>query len=200
VLIKMQETITYILRSIADFLQNHLRLNIGMGDTSAVGNIMQVLIVFTGVICVLIVLILAWSRMRNLRDQARLARRGAENGDERLDAAGWRTKAEEFYARGLLKEACRALYLSVIYVLDERKILEFSANRTNYEYWYALSGKHVLQKGFRQLADMIEVMWFGNHQAQSQDYEFCLSLVGMLTDEARALSESAGKSEAGAQG
>lgn len=194
-LVRLQEFITHILRAIADFLKQ-LRINLpGMADTSAVGNAMQVFIVAIGLVCLVAVLFLVWTRMKHLKNQARLAKRGAQSLEEKLDALGWRIKAEELANKEHFKEACRALYLSVIYLLDERQVLEFAPTRTNYEYWYALKGKESLRSGFKKLADLVEVMWFGNHQAQLQDYEFCISLFGSLEREVQSVAESLPKLE-----
>jgi hypothetical protein len=121
--------------------------------------------------------------MKQLRDQAQLAKRGVSSLEEILDSAGWKQKAQELAQKRLFKDACRALYLSVIYALDEKRILPFAPTRTNYEYWYALAGKESLQRGFRRLADLVEIMWFGNHHAQMEDYDDCVRLSTGLEEE-----------------
>jgi len=175
-LVRLQDLIGYLLRAIADFLKQFKITMPGAADTSAIGNVMQIAIIVVGSLCVIAILIAMSSRMKHLRDQAQLAKRGALSLEEILDSAGWKAKAEEYAKERLFKDACRAIYMSVIYSLDEKKILPFAPTRTNYEYWYALAGKESLQKGFRKLSDLVEIMWFGNHSAEAEDYDNCVRL------------------------
>jgi hypothetical protein len=188
-LIRLQELVSYILRAIADFLKQFKISLPGMADTSAVGNVMQVLIVIIGVICLILVLILMSSRMKHLRAQANLAKRGASSLEEILDSAGWKLKGEELARERLFKDACRAVYLSVIYALDEKKILAFTPTRSNYEYFYALHGKQGLQTGFRKLADLVEEMWFGNLHAAQEDYDNCVQISNSLEQDLAYFAE-----------
>lgn len=182
-LIRLQELISYLLRALADFLKQFKIMIPGMTDTSAVGDVMQIVIIAIGAICLTAILVMMSSRMKQLNEQAQLARRGALSLEEILDSAGWKQKAEEFAKEKLFKDACRALYLSIIYLLDEKKILAYAPTRSNYEYWYALSGKEQMQKGFRRLADVVEEIWFGNHHALEEDYEECLKQSGGLEED-----------------
>lgn len=174
-LVRLQEMISYVLRAIADFLKQ-FKISIPGTDTSAVGNIMQILLVLLGAVCLFVILYLMSRRMKHLREQAQIAKRGALSLEEILDSAGWKQKAEELAKARLFKDACRAVYLSVIYLLDEKQILNFAPTRTNYEYFYALSGKDSLQRGFRRLSDLVEVMWFGNYVAAEDDFKDCMQL------------------------
>lgn len=174
-LVRLQELVSYVLRAIADFLKQ-FRISIPGTDTSAVGNLMQFLLVILGVICVIAILFLMFKRMRHLREQAQIAKRGALSLEEILDSAGWKQRAEELAKARLFKDACRAVYLSVIYLLDEKQVLNFAPTRTNYEYYYALSGKDSLQRGFRRLSDLVEIMWFGNYVAEENDFKDCMQL------------------------
>ncbi len=174
-LVRLQELVSYVLRAIADFLKQ-FRISIPGTDTSAVGNLMQLLLVILGAVCVIVILVLMFKRMRHLREQAQIAKRGALSLEEILDSAGWKQRAEELAKARLFKDACRAVYLSVIYLLDEKQVLNFAPTRTNYEYYYALSGKDSLQRGFRRLSDLVEIMWFGNYVAEENDFKDCMQL------------------------
>lgn len=190
-LIRLQELVSYVLRAVADFLKQFKISLPGMADTSAVGNVMQVLIVIVGVVCLGVVLYLMSTRMKQLRTQAELAKRGALSLEEILDSAGWMQKSEELARERLFKDACRAVYLSVIYSLDEQKILAFTPTRSNYEYFYALHGKSGLQSGFRKLADIVEESWFGNLQAGQEEYDSCVQLCTSLSQDIRYYAEKA---------
>lgn len=174
-LVRLQDMVSYILRAIADFLKQ-FRISIPGTDTSAVGNFMQILLVILGAICLFVILYLMFKRMRQLREQAQIAKLGALSLEEILDSAGWKQKAEELAKARLFKDACRAVYLSVIYLLDEKQVLNFAPTRTNYEYYYALAGKDNLQRGFRRLSDLVEIMWFGNYVAEENDFNDCMQL------------------------
>jgi hypothetical protein len=187
-LLKLQELITYLWRIVSDFLK-HLRITIpGYGDSSGIAATLKVVLVFVGVLCFFGILAMAWSRMNQLKAAEKLAKRGAESTDVNLDSGGWKEKASELAGQGHYREAVRALYLSLIYLMDERGIIDFAPTRTNYEYYYALSSSHPLQRGFRRMADLVEEIWFGNHQAQQDDFETCSQLLSSLESEVAAIA------------
>ncbi len=181
-LVRLQELVSYVLRAVADFLKQ-FKISMPGTDTSAVGNVMQLILIVLGVICLILILYLMSRRMKQLRDQAQLAKRGALSLEELLDSDGWKQKADELAKARLFKDACRALYLSAIYLLDEKEVLKFAPTRTNYEYYYALSGKDSLQRSFRRLSDLVEVMWFGNYVAEENDFNDCLQLTETISTE-----------------
>src|SRR5262249_28954093 len=71
------------------------------------------------------------------------------------------------------KDACRALLLASIRLLDEKEVLPFMATRTNFEYWYALAARDDLRSNFRLMADIVDVCWFGKYQATEKDFANC---------------------------
>ncbi len=190
-LVQLQEMSSYILRAVADFLRQFRIILPGSADTSAVGNLMQILIFVVGAICLVAVLYVMFNRMKHLKEQAQLAKRGALSLEEILDSKGWQERAATMAQQNNFGEACRALYLSILYRLDESQILAFTPTRSNYEYWYALAGKEGLQRGFRRLSDMVELMWFGEYEANADDYAYCHQLFSTLESELKFLEERA---------
>ncbi|MCA9801237.1 MAG: DUF4129 domain-containing protein [Cyanobacteria bacterium HKST-UBA02] len=178
-LVKLQEWITEVIRAILDFLKG-LNIAIPRADTGAVGDIMQILALLAGVLCLVLLIVLMFGRLKHLKNQSELARKGAITVEEDLDSAGWRKQAGTWAASSRWREACRALYLSILHELDERGTIAFNHSRSNYEYWYALAANASVQKQFRRLADIVELVWFSNHQAGSEDYEQCRELVDEL--------------------
>ncbi|MBX9695707.1 MAG: DUF4129 domain-containing protein [Cyanobacteria bacterium] len=187
VLVKLQELISQALRAIADFLR-HLHIELpGMANTSAVGDTLQIILIAVGGLCTIALVFFMWTRMRQLRLQAARARRGASSLDIELDSAGWKEQARQFHDHGKHREAVRALYLSLLQLLDEKEVLNYAPTRSNYEYFYALANSVSLQQGFRQLTDRVEVIWFGDHDAGSSDYRFCSDLLARLETEVEHL-------------
>jgi hypothetical protein len=112
-----------------------------------------------------------------------------------LDYAGWKKQAQELAAAKNWKEACRASYMAALRLLDEAKIVEFAPTRTNYEYWYALAPQSKpLAVAFRKLAQMVEVIWFGNKIAAADDLEQSLQSLRNLEVEV-ALAQEAKKKQ-----
>ncbi|MBK9145856.1 MAG: DUF4129 domain-containing protein [Candidatus Melainabacteria bacterium] len=180
ILVKIQEWITEVVRAVLDFLKG-LNIVVPRADTGAVGDIMQILALIAGVLCLILLIVLMFGRLKHLKNQSELARRGAITVDEDLDSAGWRKQAGAWADSSRWREACRALYLSILHELDEKGTIAFSHTRSNYEYWYALAANTSIQKRFRRLADIIELVWFGNHQAGREDYQQCRDLADELT-------------------
>lgn len=176
-LVYMQELLSRILRFIKDLLEQLHLFNSDFSDTRMVGNLMQVLLYAAGTLCALIIIYLVFMRMTKLTQMSRLARAGASNSEMLLTSEGWLSEAKSLAEKEHYKSACRAAYLSFLRLLDEQKIAPFSPTRTNYEYWYQLSRSREIQIAFRNLADIVELVWFGNKQAERTDFERCLELI-----------------------
>lgn len=171
-LVQLQEWLEKAWRFVADLLSS-LRIHMpGMADTNAVGNIMQVMILLVGAICLFVIVYFALKRMGQLNAQAQLARKSQSAAYRLLDAEGWKKEAQELAEKKDWREACRALYMSSLRALHESSVIEFAPTRTNYEYWYALEPRsEMLARAFKALANQVELVWFGNKQASSDDYK-----------------------------
>jgi hypothetical protein len=97
--------------------------------------------------------------------------KGATTVEELLDAEGWSKQAEKLAVSGDYKGACRAIYLSLLQKLHENEIAIFAPAKTNYEYSYTLSKYPAVQAPFKELAERVELIWFGNKEAAPEDYQ-----------------------------
>jgi len=192
-LIKFQELMGYIDRLIRELL-SYLKLPPIGTDSRGVANILQVLVVVAGVAAAVMILLLVASRLKSIERQRKLALGGMVVGESPLDSAGWLNLADELAAKTSYKEACRAVYMSVLHLLDERQVIFFSATKTNYEYFYALKKLPALADSFRQLADLVEEIWFGDKSAGVQDFNQARSLAGTLKTSLPAAVATSGKS------
>lgn len=173
-LVSAQDFLARILRNIIDFLRQ-FRIELpDVANTKSVGDIMQVLIISSMVVVIVLVLFTLYKRLNDLQRQAQLAKVGLATGLEILDSKAWKTKAREHADNLDWREACRAVYMSSLYLMDENGILKFVATRTNYEYYYALSSFKKLRQPFRDLVNIVEGIWFGNDTATKREYENCL--------------------------
>lgn len=197
VLVKLQELLTQVLRLVKDWLESLKVLVPGFSDTRMVGDAMQFVLYGVGVLCFVLLVWVVWSRLNRLHVQTQLARTGAIGSEALLDATGWFDNAETLASQKQWKQACRALYHALLRLMDEKDILTFTATRTNYEYWYALSQYQSIQRMFRQVYDRVEIIWFGNRNADRHDYDECLNIYRQAEKdilEAARLKQANGKS------
>jgi hypothetical protein len=185
-LVKIQAGLEKFLRMLNDWL-NSFQIRVpGLTDSRMASTILQVILWLVGALCLVLLLVALWNRLKQLKLQTQLARKGQTASGQLLNAEAWRSESERLAAAGNFKEACRASYFSALRILDERKILEFSPTRTNYEYWYALAKTKKLAKDFRSLAYLVELVWFGNRQADKADYEESIALLKQIESESQA--------------
>jgi len=189
-LVSLQELITRAIRWLKDFLESLHIFTPGFSDTRMVGNVMQILLYMVGIVCAVLLIFAVWSRLHRLTAQSQLAKGGALTSEGMLDSAGWLEEAGKLKAQGKYKESCRALYFSLLRLLDEKGIFAFAPTRTNYEYWYALVRHKEIQRYFRELADRVELVWFGNKNADAADYDYCLELLKTATRETEAAAQA----------
>jgi len=72
--------------------------------------------------------------------------------------------------------------MSVLHLLDERNVVPFSATRSNYEYFYALKRMQSVAESFRRLVDSVEYIWFGDKQANNDDFRYCMEQSRLVQD------------------
>lgn len=193
-LIKIQEIISSIIRAIHDLLNMIELPQTGSSDTKLVGDLLQTLVVIVALVAVAVVAIVIVRRMNFLNAQRKRAQGELIVKESELDSSGWRTFAAQLKQERSTKEACRALYMSCLHLLDENKIAVFAPTKTNYEYFYALKQKPTIAKNFRPLVDTVELIWFGNKEAEESDYIDCLNL---LTDIENAAAKIKANSQQG---
>ncbi|CAN5359979.1 hypothetical protein BH11CYA1_BH11CYA1_24590 [soil metagenome] len=179
-MIKVQEIITSIIRAINDLLNMIELPQTGSSDTKLVGDFLQVLLIIVAVIAAIVVGIVIVRRLKHLETQRKIARGELIVGESALDSKGWRNFAEQLFKEKSTKEACRAIYMSCLHLLDEDKIAIFAPTKTNYEYFYALKQKPTIAQNFRPLVDNVELIWFGNKEAEESDYNNCLRLLSEI--------------------
>jgi len=183
ILVGAQDFLAKIIRNIIDFLRQ-FKLDFGdISDTRSVGDIMQILIVAAMVIVVILVLFTLYKRMNDLQSQAKMAKVGLASGLEILDSKAWKLRAQEHAEASDWREACRAVYMSSLFLMDENGVLKFVATRTNYEYYYALSSFKILRQPFRDLVNITEGIWFGNDTATKNDFDKCLEHLNKIENE-----------------
>ena len=187
-LVSLQDFIAKLLRNMVDFLRQ-FKIDFGdFADTKSVGNVMQV-IIFAGLVVVLVLVLYTLAvGLKELQKQAQLARVGLASGMEILDSKAWKIRAQEHADTSNWKDACRALYMSSLYLMDENTILSFVATRTNYEYYYALSSYKKIRQPFRELVNIVERIWFGNETAQKADFDNCVKLLAAMETEVATVS------------
>ncbi len=178
-LVRTQELVARLQRLLLDWLGSfHISVP-ALAEAKTVSQVMQLLLHLAGALGALAVIWLVWTRLSQLRLQSALARNGQVTVTGVPDSAAWRREAERLSGAGDWRAGCRALYLSALRLLEEAGIAGFVPTRTNYEYWYALSGRPGVQKAFRELVAPVETVWFGRDSATADDYRLCLA---RLTD------------------
>lgn len=183
ILVTAQDFLARLIRNIVDFLRQ-FKIDFGdVADTKSVGDIMQMLIIVAMIVIIVLVLFTLYKRMSDLQRQAQLAKVGLASGLEILDSKAWKTKAQEHANVSDWREACRAVYMSSLYLMDENGVLKFVATRTNYEYYYALSSFKKLRQPFRELVNIVEGIWFGNDSATNAEYQKCLEYLSKIENE-----------------
>ena len=181
----IQSLIERFLREVSDFL-NMFNIHLpGLTDSRMASNVMQALLVFLGIVSLAILAIYFAKRIRSIK-RTRETKVIGPGSSILLTANDWQEEAERLAASNQWREACRALYFSFLRTLHEREILQFSATRTNYEYFFALARKKQLAAIFKKLVGLVEAAWFGNLNPDRTDYEECKQLVS----EAVALPEA----------
>ena len=139
--------------------------------------LLQYSVYLLGAIALLAICYLLWKRVAAGRQEKSATKRGAASVDKILDSQGYRQEAERLAGSGDYKGACRALYLCLLQNMHEKTVAVFAPAKTNFEYRYVLAAYPPLQSGFTQLIEIVENVWFGNKNAEQDDYTRCLQIL-----------------------
>jgi hypothetical protein len=101
-----------------------------------------------------------------------------------LDSSSWLSIANELASENNYRSACRAVFLATLLTLDEMSISEFVPALSNYEYLYRLTQHKNIQGKVRELANKVDLIWFGNHEANASDFQSCRSLYQAIKKDA----------------
>ena len=103
------------------------------------------------------------------------------------DAALAAAKAGDF--RG----AVRKLYISLLYELSERNLIELEPNATNREYLAKVSGFQPLVAPMRYLTDRFDYFWYGMFPSSAEDFSVFHARYNEAMASARSLGEQSAK-------
>jgi hypothetical protein len=190
---QLREAAIKFFRWLNEMWREMFRQSAGNLDSRSISTFFQWLIVFCAVVAIVGAVFVLMRRIKKQQQEAQQTIRGAQAVEEILDAGGWRDKAVKLAAQADYRGACRALYLSVLKNFDENGVAEFAPTKTNYEYSYALAKQPALQQGFKRLAYLVELVWFGNKQADENDYAESMSCLDDLQQQVQAAAAAAGK-------
>jgi hypothetical protein len=185
-LVMVQETVAKLLRWLNEVWRDLFRHGGASLDSKSVSLVIQMTVVAVALVAIGLFIHHMFKRLRSQKVERLQTIRGATSVEEIQTAAGWKSKAEKLAGSGDYRGASRALYLSLLQTLDENKIAQFAPTKTNYEYSYALAAYPQLQRGFRQMADLVEMLWFGNKEADADDYAQSVSNLDTLSPEIKS--------------
>lgn len=172
-----------IVRAILEWWNNLTSTHGSSLDSRNVSFLLQIAIFIGAVLALVALVFLLYKKARTTGGDTARSTKGASAVEEILDAQGLRKQAEKLAAAGDYKGACRSVYLSLLQSLHENGIAAFAPAKTNYEYSYTLAKYPNVQTPFRELAERVEVIWFGNREASKEDYESSVVQLDSLAGE-----------------
>ncbi len=190
-MIRVQELIQQLLQAAQDLLENFFRLRPHSGaNNSAVSTVIQYIVYLLGAVAVIAILYVLWRKAQDKTEKLAATRRGAAAVEKILDSSGYKAEAANYAKTRDFKSACRSIYLCFLQNMHEKSVVVFAPAKTNFEYRYLLVSYPALQKEFINLADIVEHVWFGNRQAEEDDYTACLNLLAQADSEVDRISQA----------
>jgi len=92
---------------------------------------------------------------------------------------------------GDFRAGVRNLYLSLLYELNDRGLIELDESATNHEYLAKVSNVVSVASPMRYLTDRFDYFWYGKFPSSEEEFSICLSRYEEAMDQARALGQSA---------
>jgi hypothetical protein len=92
---------------------------------------------------------------------------------------------------GDFRVGVRNLYLSLLYELNERGLIELDESATNHEYLARVSSVASVAAPMRYLTDRFDYFWYGKFSSSEEEFSSCLARYEEAMDQVRALAQSA---------
>lgn len=90
--------------------------------------------------------------------------------EENIHLIDFDKEISQAIAQNLLTRAVRLWYLKVLKKLDDTKLIAWSIDKTNYEYWQEIKEEDLKQK-FRDLTYFFEYVHYGDFEINAQNFE-----------------------------
>jgi hypothetical protein len=90
---------------------------------------------------------------------------------------------------GDFRMAIRKLYVSLLYELAEKRLIELEDSATNHEYLAKVSSHRTLVPPMRFLTDRFDYIWYGMYPSSAEEFSACLARYREAVQGAAALSD-----------
>jgi hypothetical protein len=91
----------------------------------------------------------------------------------------WANLQQQAMQRGEMKLAVRYSFMWLLQLLQERSMIDYRKDKTNYDYYRELAGT-ALSRDFRQLSARYEYVWYGQFTLTNDDCSAYLELFNRL--------------------
>lgn len=124
------------------------------------------IIAVVAIIAVIIILIAnnadGRGRTRNEVLQANTLEIEQELDEEEIDKNDFESLIQKAKSKGNYRLAIRLMFLKSLQGLDEKKLIKYKKNKTNYEYTFEIKNKDI-QNLFKNASDSFSWVWYGNY-------------------------------------
>lgn len=101
----------------------------------------------------------------------------------KLDSNSWFDLAMQSAKQAKYREACRGVYMSIIFYLDEKGVIKYDNAKTNIEYLQTVRSKKELYNSLKDVVDVFEYTWYGKNPGTEEDYDKCVAQMKNISDE-----------------
>ena len=131
---------------------------------------------------------------RKVRPRSRREKKRRVLGEELPAGTTSGDLAEAAFARarsGDFRAGIRNLYLSLLYELSERGLIELDDSATNHEYLARVSSLASIATPMSYLTDRFDYLWYGKFPSNEEEFSSCLARYKEAMDQARVAGQSA---------
>jgi hypothetical protein len=112
--------------------------------------------------------------------RARTMQEQEETGNtEDITETNWESLLQKAVRENDLRMAVRNSYMLLLQILQQRELIQYRNDKTNYEYLSELTDTPY-KSSFRQLSRQYEYTWYGNFPISAETYDSYMGLLGQL--------------------
>ena len=153
----------------------------GTGYGDLVINIIIWVLVILFVIILIFILLKLLEHYRKTEKEEFTAILNIETG--KLDSSSWIDLARNCASKGAYRDACRAVYMSIIFYLDEKELIKYDNAKTNMEYLQLVRSKAELYTPLKEIVNIFEFVWYGEQPGSKEEYDTCIEYYDRVVNE-----------------
>jgi flagellar basal body-associated protein FliL len=166
----IERFLSAVWQTIVDFINNLFDWNLRASTVSG-RQALWISLVVLMVALIVVGGVFMWKKFHKVLGRSDEENVLVEEAERNLNKVDFEKLIENAYKAQNYRLSVRFFYLKILKSLSERQLIEYEYQKTNHEYYYEIKDENLLNL-FKDLSLVFDYCWYGEYQADEQDFLF----------------------------